>query len=131
MPWTPGANGGFTTGTPWLPVDRHHLELSVQNQEDNPDSTLNSIRRLIRWRQNQPALVRGDLELIENTGDALCWVRRAEEQSMLVALNVTSRELRIPVPCGIDRLASDHGFTGFIDGGDLVLPPYQALFAEL
>jgi alpha-glucosidase len=131
MPWTPEANGGFTTGTPWLPVDRHHLELSVQSQEDNPDSTLNSIRRLIRWRQNQPALVQGDLELIENTGDALCWVRKAEEQSMLVALNVSGRELHIPLPCDIDRVVTGHGFTGYIDGGDLVLPPYQALFAEL
>lgn len=131
MPWTPEAKGGFTTGEPWLPVDRTHLELSVQSQEDDPDSTLNATRRLIRWRQQQPALVQGELELIENTGDALCWVRQGEGQSLLVALNVTSREQRFAVPRDIARPATGHGFTGYVEGGELVLPPYQAFFAEL
>ncbi|KMQ76655.1 alpha-amylase family glycosyl hydrolase [Marinobacter subterrani] len=131
MPWTPGTHGGFTNGTPWLPVDRHHLELSVQTQDDDPASTLNSVRRLIRWRQKQPALVSGELELIENTADALCWIRRSEGQSLLVALNVTGREVRTQVPCEISRVTTEPGFSGYIDGGDLVLPPYQALFAEL
>ena len=131
MPWTRELGAGFTTGDPWLPVDPAHRELSVQSQEQDPDSTLNRVRRLIRWRQQQPALVRGDFELLEDTGDALCWLRRAEGQTLLVALNLTGKEVRTPMPLAADRVLNEPGFTGRIDNGDLVLPPYQALFAEL
>ncbi|HET8802417.1 MAG TPA: alpha-amylase family glycosyl hydrolase [Marinobacter sp.] len=132
MPWTPAENGGFTTGaTPWLPLDPRHLELSVETQEDDGDSTLNQVRRLIRWRQQQPALVQGDLTLMENTGDALCWIRRSGDQALLVALNLTGSDVRTPVPCSLERVLTEPGFDGRIEGGELVLPPYQALFAEL
>ncbi|MEA1082070.1 alpha-amylase family glycosyl hydrolase [Marinobacter qingdaonensis] len=132
MPWTADQNGGFTSGsTPWLPVDRRHLEMAVAVQEEDSESTLNQVRRLIRWRQQQPALVGGDLSLIEDTGDALCWVRRTEDQAIFVALNVTGTELRLPAPVSIRRAFGEPGFQGRIEDGDLVLPPYQALFGEL
>ncbi|MEP4468553.1 alpha-amylase family glycosyl hydrolase [Marinobacter alexandrii] len=132
MPWTADEHGGFTAGnSPWLPLDRRHLEMSVQIQEDDSESTLNQVRRLIRWRQQQPALIRGDLSLIEDTGEALCWVRRSGDQAILVALNLTGKPLRLPAPCDVKRVFSEPGFAGRIDEGELVLPPYQALFAEL
>ncbi len=131
MPWTPESGAGFTIGEPWLPIDPAHRELSVQAQEQDPDSTLNRVRELIGWRQQQPALVEGDLELLEDTGDALCWVRRTDEQSLLVALNLTGREIRTPLPLAVGSVVSEPGFEGRVEGRDLVLPPYQALFAEL
>lgn len=131
MVWQPEAKGGFTSGEPWLPVDRSHLEFAISSQEDDPSSTLNAVRKLIHWRQQQPALIRGDLEILDNTGDALCWIRKADDQSLLVALNLTGREIRVPSPCALGRVLDGHGFSGRLEGGELVLPPYQALFAEL
>lgn len=132
MPWSSEKNGGFSSSdTPWLPLDRHHLEMAVDTQEANVESTLNRVRRLIRWRQQQPALIHGDLSLIEDTGDALCWIRRTEDQAILVALNLTGAELRVPAPVDVEQVFQEPGFTGHIADGELVLPPYQALFAQL
>lgn len=130
MVWEPVAQGGFSSVRPWLPVDRDHLEFAVSIQEADPDSTLNAVRKLIHWRQQQPALVRGDMIVLENTGEALCWLRKTDDQSLLVALNLTGKELRIPLPCDVHELAQGHGFEGRLEGSEMVLPPYQALFAE-
>ncbi|AZT85387.1 alpha-glucosidase [Marinobacter sp. NP-4(2019)] len=128
--WEPLPNGGFTSGKPWLPVDQDHLEFAVGLQEADPNSTLNAVRKLIHWRQQQPALIRGDLTVLDDTGDALCWTRETSEQSLLVALNLTGSELRLPLPCRTSRPLEGHGFHGYLDGDELVLPPYQAFFAE-
>jgi alpha-glucosidase len=50
MQWERAANGGFTTGTPWLPmVDPH--ERNVTDQRDDPGSLLNHYRELIARRR--------------------------------------------------------------------------------
>jgi alpha-glucosidase len=131
MPWTADVKAGFTTGEPWLPVDPSHRELSIEAQDADPESTLNRVRRLIRWRQAQPALVRGDLDLIEHTGNILCWLRRCDQQTLLVALNLTGDSQRIALPHAITRVYEEPGFSGRVEGDELVLPPYQALFAEI
>jgi len=52
MPWSPvRPNAGFTTGTPWLPVDEAHFSLNVEDQLKDPGSMLNAACRLIRQRR--------------------------------------------------------------------------------
>ena len=51
MQWDTSANGGFTTGVPWLPaVDPP--EHNVAAQRDDPDSLLHLYRRLIAERKH-------------------------------------------------------------------------------
>jgi alpha-glucosidase len=50
MQWDGSRSGGFSTGTPWLPmVDP--AERNVADQRDDPDSLLNLYRRLIAARR--------------------------------------------------------------------------------
>jgi alpha-glucosidase len=49
IPWTPGPLGGFTTGTPWLPLG--DTARNVEDQRADPDSVLNETRRLIRLKK--------------------------------------------------------------------------------
>ena len=51
MQWEPTADGGFTTGTPWLPVV-DPAERNVADQRDDPDSLLSLYRRLIAARRD-------------------------------------------------------------------------------
>jgi len=131
MPWTDGEQAGFSAAIPWLPVDTHHLPLSVAEQETQPQSTLQAVRQLVTWRKEQPALVHGDIELLDSDEQMLCWIRRCPEQKLLVALNMTGKTLRSPLTVGIKEVLQGHGFNGSIDGEHIVLGPYQALFAEI
>lgn len=131
MVWEARPGGGFSRGEPWLPVDPRHLPLSVQRQRAQADSTLQAARRLIHWRRQQPALVSGDIKLHDNTGEILCWSRRCAQQKLLVALNMGGQTRRAALPQDIDKVLEGHGFSGRIERREIILGPYQALFAQL
>ncbi|NRP36056.1 Oligo-1,6-glucosidase [Marinobacterium sp. xm-d-579] len=131
MVWDNSEQAGFSHAKPWLPVDPRHLPLSVETQEQQNDSLLQKMRQFIQWRQQQPALIQGDIELIEETGEAFVFTRQSEEQSLLVAINMTSKELTVPYSGAINSVLTEHGFSGRYENGAMVLPPYQALFAEV
>lgn len=84
MPWTAAApHGGFTTGTPWLPVPPEHAPLAVDRQEADPNSLLHLTRRLVRLRKAWPALATGNLTVLAATDDLLAFERAAAGQTML------------------------------------------------
>ena len=45
--WSDEENAGFTTGTPWLPVNENYKEINVEREERDPDSLLNFYRKAI------------------------------------------------------------------------------------
>ena len=64
MPWSAAPNGGFTEGTPWLPLNADADRLNVSNQADDPRSMLSLYRALIRLRRESEALSIGDWRLL-------------------------------------------------------------------
>ena len=131
MVWNAEQGAGFSEAKPWLPVDPRHLPLSVESQEKQSDSTLQNMRQFIQWRQQQPALIQGEMALVEGTDEAFVFTRTCEEQSLLVAINMTGEELTVTYDGEIKSVLDGHGFSGRFDNGAIVLPPYQALFAEV
>lgn len=129
--WSAGSNGGFSTGKPWLPVDDAHVALAVESQENSDDSTLSAVKRLIQWRKKQPALLSGSFEMLPTDGEMLCWLRRAETQTMLVAINLTGNTLTEKLAFPTAEPLNGHGFSGYVDDGDIVLKPYDAFFASI
>lgn len=132
MPWqSDRPNAGFSSVEPWLPVDAHHLPLSVDLQQDNPNSVLNDYRRFIHWRQQQPALVRGDICFVDGHPQAITFIRQLPEQQLLVSLNLTAQSMRYTSPIRIKGAADGHGFSGYTDQQKIVLEPYQAFYGLL
>ncbi len=129
MPWSASEHGGFSQVKPWLPSDDRHLPLSVDEQDPRVDSTLNAMRRLILWRQAQPALVKGTLTLLDESL-GLAWVREAEDQKVLVCINLNDQHKTVTLPDWPLRPLEGHGFVGTLQGRTLELPAYQAFFAE-
>jgi glycosidase len=95
MPWTAGPNGGFTTAArPWEPLQPGHERRNVAVQDADPDSLLNHYRRLIRLRQVEPALARGEFRSLD-TGrdDVVAWERTADGRRLLVLTNLSGDEI--------------------------------------
>jgi alpha-glucosidase len=61
MPWRNERLGGFTTGTPWLPLSPANLARAVVLQADDPASQLVLTRHLLALRKTHPALRLGAL----------------------------------------------------------------------
>jgi alpha-glucosidase len=99
MPWRAGPGGGFSNGTPWLPLAPDAADRNVARQAAEPSSILSLYRRLLRLRRETPALQRGGQVLVDaDDPDVLAYRRHEGDRSVLVALNFASRPAPIHLP---------------------------------
>lgn len=135
MPWFKEAtNAGFTTAIePWLPIPADHQAQAVDAQEADTNSLLNKYRRLIQWRQRQPALNQGNLQLVEDLDERLVgFIRECEAQKLLCMFNLSPETVyqdlsEFPRYQPADEL-------DFIDRtyhDTLELPPFGVFYANL
>jgi len=88
MQWTDGPNAGFTTGTPWLPVNPNYTQINAQAALADPDSVFAYYQKLIALRKQYPVWVEGDFTLLEPDHPRLfLYQRTLGEEQMLVLCN--------------------------------------------
>ncbi len=92
MPWLcDEPNLGFSKAdVPWLPIPNSHQELAVNLQSRDPDSLLNTWRRLLFWRKAQPALIAGDVRLWKTHPKVFAFSRHYAEQTLLCIFNISN-----------------------------------------
>lgn len=130
MPWNAeGTNGGFSDGRPWLPVAMEHLERAVSRQDADEGSTLSFYRRMLAFRQAQPALVKGDMEIVHASDDALSLIRSHGGQRIFCDFNLSERARPVDLPPGEWRHDKGAPFIAHETERGLTLPPWQAFFA--
>jgi len=98
MPWDSSANGGFTSGTPWLPLNADWKARNVTTQSADPGSMLALYSKLLLLRRAHPALSVGDFALLEAEGDVLAYERRLDEERVIVALNLGAAVQTVMLP---------------------------------
>ncbi len=130
IPWAADAkNAGFGEGRPWLPVPDEHRLLAVDRQNADPDSVLNAYRRFLAWRRDQPALIVGDLSLLDTEPPVLAFVRRHADQRILCAFNMTNAPASLRLD-GEWRPLEGPEFSADLENGVVSLPKFGAFFAE-
>ena len=93
MPWRGRDKGGGWVDDPWMPLDDAHYALCVERQREDPDSTLNFCRRLLRFRKRHPAFVEGSIEFGESPDDVLAFIRACPAESLLCVFNLGTTEV--------------------------------------
>jgi glycosidase len=89
MHWSRGPAAGFTTGTPWEPLQPDSLTANVEALDADPNSLLHLHRRLIHLRAATPALAGGELMPLTAGNDAVAaYLRREGEGAVLVVANL-------------------------------------------
>ncbi|WP_431977934.1 DUF3459 domain-containing protein [Propioniciclava coleopterorum] len=96
MPWTP--QGGFTDGTPWLPMNPTTPTINVETDAADPDGVIAYYRELISLRHDLPVVQTGRFELLLPEDERL-WVftRTLGDQQILVIANMTSSLASVPM----------------------------------
>ncbi|MFN2411306.1 MAG: alpha-glucosidase C-terminal domain-containing protein, partial [Halomonas sp.] len=125
-PWQADAKqAGFSTTTPWLPVPRSHLALSVDQQERDADSLLNAYRDFLAFRRCQAPLVKGDITYHPVRASVMCFERDYQQTRLLIALNFSDQPASLNAPSGSEALADvPQWISGEWRNGQLSLPPY-------
>jgi len=92
FPWSAGPNAGFCPPnvTPWLPLPADVGSLSVQAQSGRDNSMLSLYQRLLALRRGNHALTGGAYRTVRATGGGLAYLREADGERALVALNLTA-----------------------------------------
>ena len=136
IPWEPpsraGVGAGFTTGDPWLPIVADAERLAVAAQSEDPDSTLNFVRRLLALRAERSALQDGAQRSLGGATGTFCFLREGDEQ-LLVALNFTSERvpLRLSGPALIELSTDPRRELAPVVLDSLVLEPDEGVVARL
>ena len=131
MPWDPSEHAGFSTVAAWLPVPDPHREHSVAMQESSPGSVLNAVRAFLSWRKTQPALVTGAIEFLDTPEPLLAFVREQDGKRVLVAFNLSAREVAWAPPIIAMMLEAPGVIAAGMDGDVLVFPPHAVVYAVI
>jgi len=96
IPWvgTGGAQAGFTSGEPWLPVDPQHVPLAIDQQGD--DSMLAFTRSALAIRKTSEALKLGSIEFIDTGVASLVAYKRCHDgEDVIVLLNFSDETVDV------------------------------------
>ncbi len=97
MQWSPDRNAGFSRASSqrlYLPVitepDYHYESVNVEARQQNSQSLLWWMKRLIAMRRRHQALSRGSIEFLHpENARVLAFIRRYENETMLVVANLS------------------------------------------
>ncbi len=99
MQWTAGENGGFTTGTPWIPVNPNHVQVNAQQALEDPESVFYHYQKLIGLRKTYPVFREGEFQLLcPEDENIFAYTRDTKWEHLLVVCNFTDRTLAFDTP---------------------------------
>jgi alpha-glucosidase len=98
MPWDGCTGAGFSTVTPWLPLNSDWPVRNVRCQTDDASSILTLHRRLLAARRAHSALSAGSFRLLNAVDNVLLYERWQGQERLIVALNLgaTPQHLMLP-----------------------------------
>ena len=125
MQWDDSPNAGFSSASAqnlYLPIDTKEDRPLVSHQEQDADSLLHRVRKLIELRKSHPALcATGNFEIYfaEAGKTPLAYFRRKDDDELLVVINPAGQSVELPLPdnksysligsCGREALIEETG----------------------
>jgi alpha-glucosidase len=91
MQWDSTENGGFSTAKPWLRLPADFRRRNVKIQENDPISMLTYYKKLIKLRQQEPALKTGSYSPVYSDKQIISYVRECGKNRFLIVLNLSHR----------------------------------------
>ncbi len=126
--WDNSKNAGFTSGTPWIPVNPNYTEINAKAETADPDSVFHYYKKLIALRKQNPIIVYGKYEpLLKDSEELFVYTRTLGGEKLFVACNFTDKETSLSLPeefIGRDRLISN--MENDYSRREIVLKPYEA-----
>jgi len=132
MPWTEGANLGFSPARPWLPLAVEHAGRSAATQAADGTSILAFSKAMIALRKAHPALVTGEIEMIAAPEPILAFLRQEGGERIACLFNMGASEAVFGDErlAGAQRLSPSAG-EARLDGAALHLGPHAVRFLRL
>lgn len=129
MQWDASENGGFTSGTPWLQVNKNYKTINAAAQVNDPDSVFAYYKKLIALRHTNEVMVDGVYDvLIPDHPQIYAYTRTLGDKQLLVLCNDSEKEVGVPAEIE-EKIAGAQGILiqNYKDVKAGVLRPYEAV----
>ena len=129
MQWDASDNGGFTSGTPWLQVNKNYKTINASAQVHDPDSVFAYYKKLIALRHTNEVMVNGVYDvLIPDHPQIYAYTRTLGDKQLLVLCNDSDTNAAIPAELQEKiHAAKNILIQNYKDTDDSTLRPYEAV----
>ena len=134
MQWDDSENAGFTTGKPWLAVNKNYKEINVKKALEDKNSIFYHYKKLIEIRKNNDTIIYGDYKLVcPEDKNIFAYIRELNGDKILVVCNFYCDTVNF-------KLNDDFNFaeillSNYNDSStlleNLTLRPYEAIMYRL
>ncbi|HSX19272.1 MAG TPA: alpha-amylase family glycosyl hydrolase [Candidatus Saccharimonadales bacterium] len=112
MQWDTTKNAGFSTDSPWLPVNKNYKKLNVQAQMQDKKSHLNLYKKLINLKKTSPAIKEGEyIPLPMPAPNVYSYLREKGAQKVLVVVNFDNKPKKLSLGYKEARIILDSFLT--------------------
>ena len=113
MQWDNSENAGFTTGTPWIAVNKNYNEINAKQCLEDENSVFHHYRKLIDIRKNNDTIIYGDYTLLcPEDKNIFAYTRELNGDKILVVCNFYDKEVTF-------------SFDGYFNHADILLSNYK------
>lgn len=129
MQWDASDNGGFTSGTPWLQVNKNYKTINAAAQVNDPDSVFAYYKKLIALRHTNEVMVNGVYDvLIPDHPQIYAYTRTLGDKQLLVLCNDSDTNVAIPAEIQEKiHAANNILIQNYKDTDESTLRPYEAV----
>ena len=129
MQWDASDNGGFTSGTPWLQVNKNYKTINAAAQVNDPDSVFAYYKKLIALRHTNEVMVNGVYDvLIPDHPQIYAYTRTLGDKQLLVLCNDSDTNAAIPAELQEKiHAAKNILIQNYKDTDESTLRPYEAV----
>lgn len=129
MQWDASENGGFTSGTPWLQVNKNYKTINAAAQVNDPDSVFAYYKKLIALRHTNEVMVNGVYDvLIPDHPQIYAYTRTLGDKQLLVLCNDSDTNVAIPAELQEKiHAANNILIQNYKDTDESTLRPYEAV----
>lgn len=129
MQWDASDNGGFTSGTPWLQVNKNYKTINAAAQVNDPDSVFAYYKKLIALRHTNEVMVNGVYDvLIPDHPQIYAYTRTLGDKQLLVLCNDSDTNVAIPAELQEKiHAAKNILIQNYKDTDESTLRPYEAV----
>ncbi|MGX7418590.1 alpha-glucosidase [Carnobacterium gallinarum] len=132
MQWDDSENAGFTEGVPWLHVHPNYKEINAKKALASKTSIFYTYKKLIELRKNNPLVVWGGYQLVEETAaEIFAYYRTYNEESWLVITNLSGRQNQFMLEHEPKEVVISNREDFVIEKGLNVLEPYDAIVVKV
>ena len=97
--WSDKPQAGFTSGTPWIPVNANNPEINAEKELRDPGSILNFYKKIIALRKTHQVIVYGTYSLLMPGDERLyLYTRQLGTAKLLVVCNFTNETAHADIP---------------------------------